>query len=149
MAFEPDPTPDSEPSPPPPIPASPAAPPPKAVGHPRVQAFIDAIRATDPGAEPALGGRDVAAIARNTATPERLAAAWVDAYRHRWGDKWLWGNLAVWLVADRVNGHRPNGTATSEMAPHIAAWTNDGSRGLLDYDPDAPVPFIGVAQNGA
>ena len=82
-----------------------AEPPPKSIPKPnRISEFVDAVKSIDPETPVDISARDGAAIKASSAKPERLAQAYVAAYRGEWGDDWFRDNLSPQLVVTRIAG---------------------------------------------
>lgn len=79
--------------------------------------FVDAVKALEPDAPVALSDRDGAAIKRSAVKPERLAQAYVAAFRGEWGNDWLRDNLSVHLVVDRYAGFETHLRAPPKAPP--------------------------------
>lgn len=77
----------------------------RAVGNPRVQSFMDEVRRLDASLVVTMNPRAASAIKNCTAPPAYIARAYVDAKYRRWGDQWLWKNMSVWAVIDRLDAY--------------------------------------------
>jgi hypothetical protein len=75
----------------------------------RLVAFIDAVLAIDPTVERKdlrLASNSLARLYRSTESADFLARAYIEARDRKWGDVWLWNNLSLWAVIDRLAAYK-------------------------------------------
>lgn len=75
----------------------------KPLGNPRVTALVEAFRAYGEP-EPAMSGRDVAAIKSSTAAPESIVDAYLAVKNGEYGDGFMQKRLSIHEAVDWVNG---------------------------------------------